>query len=447
MQEHSTQHPLLQPLFRTLTRPQRQNLLALVVAVQLARTLVLRRLALFLILGSSTASCYRHLQRVLSWEQEKTWKPLSQLWVRTVLRTFAPGRGRVPLLIDGTMHRDRCRSLWVMLPVGGRAVPLAFWRANNDFGGKGAQREFEDQALRELADWLPKGRKVVLIGDRGFRGVDRLRFLRKLGWSFVLRVTGDTKVLLPTGKQGRGRPQWVLLQEQAPAVGKRWQRARVTFGKTDPVVVNLFALRQTLLAPKHIVSNKGKRTAQVATETTWFLVTDLPLSVDAAGVYAWRMQIEETFRDYQALFGMEPERTQQPTQRLVALLWALMLGRALELLPVASEPGQRTPSEAAPEASPARHCPQVPAWPRLDPRTTEAPRNKRPEYASESATRAGLHQFFVQLVLGQLPFQGELQALYAKSQRMRERPQVRERRRAEPAPRRRSRHEPCSSPA
>lgn len=434
MQGSSTPHPLLQPLFRTLTRPQRQNLLALVVAVQVARTLVLRQLALFLILGITTASCYRHLQRVLAWEQEKTWKPLGKLWVRAVLRTFAPGRGRVPLLIDWTLHRDRCRSLWVMLPVGGRAAPLAFWLAKNDFGGKGAQREFEDEALRELADWLPKGRRVVLIGDRGFRGGDRLRFLRQLGWSFVLRVTGDTKVQLPTGKKGGGRRRWVLLHAAAPATGERWQRAKVTFGKMHPTVVNLFAVRQPLLAPKRIISNKGKRTEQVATETTWFLVTDLPLTVDAAAVYAWRMQIEETFRDYKALFGLEQERTQQPTQRLVALLWALMLGMAFDLLPVPSVPGE--------------HCrPQVPPWPPLEPETTTAPGNARREYPSESVTRAGLHQFFVQLVLGQLPFQAELQALYTKSRRMQERPQVRDRRRAEPAMRRRTRHGPCSSPA
>ena len=441
MRNDSTPHPLLQPLYRKLTRPQRQNLLALVVAVQLARTLVLRQLALFLILGITTASCYRHLQRVLAWEQEKTWKPLSQLWVRTVLRTFAPGRGRVPLLIDWTMHRDRCRSLWVMLPVGGRAVPLAFWLAPNDLGGKGTQRAFEDAALQELAQWLPKGRKVVLLGDRGFRGVDRIRCLRKLGWNFVLRVTGDTHVQLPTGKKGRGRPPWVRLDTHAPAVGQRWQRAQVPLGKLDPIVVNLFAVRQPLLTPKRIVTNKGKKTDQVATETTWFLVTDLPLSVDAAAVYAWRMQIEQTFRDYKALFGMEQERTRQPTERLGGLLWALMLGMALDLWPLAAPAGPAT----TPMAAPPR--PQVPAWPRLEPETTAAPAPARREYPSESATRAGLHEFFVQLLLGQLPFQAELQALYAKSQRLKERPQVRDRRRTEPVVRSRSRRKPCSSPA
>jgi hypothetical protein len=434
MHRDSTPHPLLQPLFQQLTRPQRQNLVALVVAVQLARTLILRQLALFLVLGITTASCYRHLQRVLAWNQETTWKPLAKLWVRAVLRCFAPGREPLPLVIDWTMHRDRCRSLWVMLPVGGRAVPLAFWLAKNDFGGDGCQRAFEDAALTELAGWLPKRRPVVLIGDRGFRGVDRMRFLRQLRWHFVLRVTGETKAQLPAGKKGRGRRRWVTLQSQAPEVGKRWQYARVPLGKTDPEPVNLFAIRQPLLAPKPIRTNKGKKTDRVATETTWFLATDLPLTVDAGEVYAWRMQIEQTFRDYKALFGMEQERTREPTQRLVALLWALMLGMALDLHGSAPEP------EAGPRL-------EVPCLPRLQAGATEAPAPERPRYPSESVTRAGLHQFLVQLVLGELPFQAELRALFAKSQRLRERPQVRDRRRTEPPLRQRERRVSCTAQA
>jgi hypothetical protein len=443
MHPNSTPTTLLQPFYRHLTRPQRQNFLALVVAVQCARTLVLRQLALFLCLGISSASCYRHLQRVLAWEQEQTWKPLSQFWVRTVLRCFAPGRGRVPLLIDWTMHRDRCRSLWVMLPVGGRAVPLAFWLAANELGGPGSQRAFEDQALTELAAWLPPGRPVVLIGDRGFRGVDRIRFLRQLGWGFLLRVTGDTQAALPTGKKGRGRPRWAALRTQAPAVGGRWQHAHVRFGKTRPERVHLVAIRQPLLTPKRVLTPKGKKTDQLATETTWFLVTDLPLTLDAVQVYAWRMQIEQTFRDYKALFGMEQERTQQPTQRLVALLWALMVGMALDVQsPVLPQGTGDEPALAAAGAHP-----QVPPWPRWEPAPPVASSPERPQYPSESRTRAGLHQFVVQLFLGQLPFQAELQALYAKSQRLRDRPQVRDRRREQPALRHRITRNPSKIPA
>jgi hypothetical protein len=426
MHAESTPDRLLRPLRQHLTRPQWQNLLALVVAVQVSRTLILRQLALFLATPISSASCYRRLERVLAWEQRETWKPLAKLWARAVLRCFAPKGGRIPLLIDWTAHRDRCFSLWVMLPVGGRAVPVAFWLSARNFGGTGCQRRFEDQALKELREWVPRRYRVVLIGDRGFRGADRMRCLQKLGFHFVLRVSAETKAYR------RGR--WVALQDQRPGLGQRWQRRQVRLGANDPVVVNLVAVRQPLLAPRPVLNEKGKPTGQVRTETTWFLATDLPLTVDVAAGYAWRMQIEQTFRDYKALLGLEQERTKQPWERLHALLWAMQIGMTLDLSLGCVGRG--------PEAVP----PEVPEWPR-DEGGTDAPPGVRPEYRSESETREGLHQFFVQVICGQMPFMEDLAALYAKSRRMQERPQVRDRRRTEPALRNRTRRKTAPCPA
>src|SRR5207249_1721398 len=98
---------LLEPLRRHLTKPQWHNLIALVLAVQLARTLVLRQLALLLLWSIFSTSCYRRLSRLLSWEQppaadpthpeERSPKPkhpfdfqrLHRLWVRAVVSCFA----------------------------------------------------------------------------------------------------------------------------------------------------------------------------------------------------------------------------------------------------------------------------------------------------------------------------------------------------------------------
>jgi hypothetical protein len=181
---------LLRPLRRSLTKPQWQNLVALIVAVQLARTLVLHQLALYLVWVITSASCYRRLKRFLA-GGAKRFDALQRAWVRVVLGGFAPGRSRLLLLIDWTWHRDHCRSLWIMLPVGGRAIPLAFWLAPPRLGGPGSQRQFEDQALLQLRQWLPKGRQALLIGDRGFGGRDRMRFLKRLGFRFLLRINGD----------------------------------------------------------------------------------------------------------------------------------------------------------------------------------------------------------------------------------------------------------------
>jgi hypothetical protein len=208
-----------------LTKPQWQSLLALVVAIQLARTLVQRQLALYLLWAISSESCYRRLERLLAWEPQR-WEPLQRAWLRAVLACFAPGSGRLTLLIDWTLHRDRCRSLWIMLPLGGRAVPLACWLAPPELGGKGAQRALEDQALTQLRAWLPTRRRVLLIGDRGFRGRDRMQFLQRLRFQFILRVTGDTMVQIAG--------QWQRLADVAPAVESGGSGRACSMGRRSP---------------------------------------------------------------------------------------------------------------------------------------------------------------------------------------------------------------------
>jgi hypothetical protein len=416
MDSQYTTDPLLAPLRRHLTRPQWQNLVVLVVALQLARTLILRQVALSLVCVISTASGYRRLERLLS-TQAPVFQPLQRAWVRLILRRFAPGRGRVPLLMDWTWHRDRCRSLWVMLPVGGRAVPLAFFLAPVELGGQGTQRAFEDRALTQLRGWLPRARRFILIGDRGFGSRERLGFLQRLGFAAILRINGDTKIQLAG--------QWQALASLRPPVGGRRQWSQVPLGKLNArerIVVNVVAVRQPLLAPKRLLTNKGKPTGKTTDETTWYLITDLPLSVDVVALYQLRMQIEESFRDFKALLGMERERIERPAERLRVLLWGLMIGMALDL----------HLAGAGPAAS---------GTPRLQGPATAAPPVVVPRYRSESATREGLHQVLVQLVLTPSLLGTTLQAVAGKSVRLQQRPQVRERRRGTPASRQRKKRD------
>jgi len=403
----------LDPLRRRLTKPQWQNLILLIVAVQFARTFIGRQLALYLICLISSSSCYRRLERLLSMG-EKVPRLLQRTWVRLVLRVFAPGRGRLNVLIDWTWHRDRCRSLWLMLPVGGRAVALAFFLAPPKLSGPGSQRAFEDEALKQLREWLPRGRRVLLIGDRGFGGRDRVRFLKEQGFQYLVRVNGDTQIFL--GKKWRPLSQW------APPLGQRRHVEEVLVGKFQPherVSVNVIAVHQTLLFPKRVLTNKGKPTGKTITETTWFLLTDLPPETDAVALYRQRMQVEESFRDYKSLFGLEAERTKQPWERLGMLLWAMMIGMAFDLS-LGGAAGQRTRA------------------PRISPEAQEAPSPAIPWYRSESVTREGLHEMVVQLVLGSSPFTAVLRAIAAKSRRMQARQQVRNRRQETPAPRHRT---------
>ena len=417
----------LEPLRPCLTKSQWQNLVLLVIAVQISRSLILHQLARALPLGISCDSGQRRLDRVLHWnittrkhslksDYNRRWRRLQQQWVRTVVRCFTRGRGALVILLDWTLHQDRCRSLWVMLPVKGRAIPLAFWVAPLEMGGAGCQRKLEDEALEELKKMLPRHRKVVLVGDRGFRGKDRMRFLEKQGWKFILRVTGDTTIQTEEG--------WQTLEALRPEVGGSWKKEQVLYGKMGPAFqVNLVAVRQALLMPKVVRTNKGKKTGQTVEETTWFLATNLDLRIDVVAIYAWRMKIEETFRDYKAVWGMEKERMQEPWKTLGPLLWALMISMALDML-------LADPEARAPERLP--RC------------ASSAPQNASSCYPGQSETQEGLHQFLFQLITGQSLFAEELQAIRAKSETMRQRPQVQNRRRSQPALRSRTKKLPAS---
>ena len=416
---------LLQDLAPCMSKPRWQNFLLLVVALQVARSFILWRIAAALLLPIPHESRYQRIKRVLSW-QETDWQDLRRAWVRAAIDLFAPGLGPLVILTDWTLHTDRCRSLWVQLPVGGRGVPLAFWLTANEFGGAGKQREFEDAAFRELAGWLPEGRVVIIVGDRGFGGRERMRFFRhQLGWYFVLRVTGDARI------QWQG--VWRRLDSLEPPVGQRWQAERVRYGRKGSVVVNVVAVRERLPEAKPVRDWKGHLTGETVTETVWYLVTNLPLTVDVVALYALRMQIEQSFRDYKTEFGLEQERTEDPVKRLPVLLLALMVVVALEI-----HKGQEVVGRDQEEldwrgwalAPPAREEPAavgggtVVAEPTADAAYALAER----DYPVVSVLREGQQRCWLELLWGQAEMVAVLRAAGQKCQRMQQRPQVQGRR-------------------
>jgi hypothetical protein len=338
-------------------------------------------------------------------------------------------------MTDWTKHTDRCQSLWVQVPVGGRGVPLAFWLTANEFGGAGKQREFEDAAFRELAGWLPPGRVVILLGDRGFGGRDRMRFFRyQVGWYFVLRVTGDARV--------HWQGVWRRLDSLEPPVGFRWQAEGVRYGRTKSVVVNVVAVQERLPQAKPVRDWKGRLTGKTVTETVWYLVTNLPLTVDVVALYALRMQIEQSFRDYKTDFGLEQEQTANPVQRLPVLLLALMVVVALEIRQGQAEVGS-DPDELAwrswvlpppPQAEPTI----LGGWTVTEEPTPNAAwALAQRDYVVVSVLREGQHQSWVDLLRGRSALRPVLDAAWEKSDRLQQRPQAHGRRKVHRTKRRR----------
>src|SRR3954464_5133125 len=95
----------------------------------------------------------------------------------------------------------------------GRATPLVWLSVFKD-ELKDARNAYEDASLRRLAEVLPAGVRATLLADRGFADTKLFEFLTELGFGYVIRLKGNTKV---SAADGTTRPaaEWVGQGTQA----------------------------------------------------------------------------------------------------------------------------------------------------------------------------------------------------------------------------------------
>src|SRR5215218_335000 len=89
----------------------------------------------------------------------------------------------------------------------GRATPLIWLSVHKD-ELTDARNAYEDAAVRRLAEVLSDDVKVTLLADRGFADTKLFGFLDELGFDYVIRLKGNTKV---SAGDGLTRPagEWV----------------------------------------------------------------------------------------------------------------------------------------------------------------------------------------------------------------------------------------------
>jgi len=80
----------------------------------------------------------------------------------------------------------------------GRATPLIWLSVHKD-ELTDARNAYEDAAVRRLAEVLPDDVKVTLLADRGFADTKLFGFLDELGFDYVIRLKGNTKVSAADG--------------------------------------------------------------------------------------------------------------------------------------------------------------------------------------------------------------------------------------------------------
>jgi hypothetical protein len=75
----------------------------------------------------------------------------------------------------------------------GRATPLVWLSVLKDELSH-ARNDYEDACLRRLAEVLPAGVRVTILADRGFADIKLFDFLGELGFGYVIRLKGNTRV-------------------------------------------------------------------------------------------------------------------------------------------------------------------------------------------------------------------------------------------------------------
>mgnify|MGYP000873751010 CR=1 FL=1 len=180
----------------------------------------------------------------------------------------------IRLAIDGTSPNGACVVVRLSLCFRGRALPMC-WKT---FATRSHSVRYDwyvavlDQALA----LIPEGCSVTLLGDRGFGHRRLMKWCKKAGWHYVLRLKADSIVVLRDGSRCRL---------------DTWKPERQTVMHLADVRVQ--DEHRQLVGPLHIHMAFAPEPAK----EPWYLASDQAGSYAATADYRCRMQIEASFRD------------------------------------------------------------------------------------------------------------------------------------------------------
>ncbi|GIV80681.1 MAG: hypothetical protein KatS3mg051_1009 [Anaerolineae bacterium] len=278
-----------------VTRHFKRNVVIFSRAVVLARSSHLRALAG--VSGGRADSQRRRLQRFVAGQP-----PLEAFfaaWTKSVLSVL---KARLVVLV---VDETKLLALWGAMVVGvaykQRCIPLAWriYRANSarDYPSEG-QVQMILTLLRQVQAGMPPGCRVRVLADRGIGTSPTLmRGIAEMGWTFLFRVTKQSKIILPDG-------QAVTFYDQVRQPGEMYQASGWVFKKRGHIPAQV----RVLWAP----------TAQ----EPWSLVTNDPAV--RGWEYGQRMWLDESFRDLKS-HGWQVEDTALTDPQRLAHLWIFLV--------------------------------------------------------------------------------------------------------------------------
>lgn len=247
--------------------------------------------------GGQADSQRRRLQRFLA--QAQPLEVFFSHWTCSMVK--AVGHQTVVLVVDETKLKASFGVMVVGLVYEARCIPLAWrvYRANSraDYPAEG-QVEMIIQLLQAIAAGLPAGIKVRVLADRGIGTSPALmRGIMALGWTFLFRVTKQSKIVLPDGTA-------VTFYDQIQQPGQSYAASGLVFKKRGRVAAHVRVLW-------------GQQA-----HNRWALVTNDPAL--SGWEYAQRMWIEEAFRDLKS-HGWHVESTTFTDPQRMARLWIFLV--------------------------------------------------------------------------------------------------------------------------
>jgi hypothetical protein len=254
--------------------------------------------------GDTTpAATRRRLERTLANDRldpEAAWPQLA----RAVLAGCAGGP--ILLILDETPNRNDLRCLKITLAYRKRALPIR--AACYAPGGQpGPMPGLIRRLFREVAAGLPARVEVTLLADRGLAWPQVVDACRALGWHYVIRLQGQTRVRTAEGRERSAA-------ELAPRPGACWHGAAEVFKKSG--------WRACAVAACWMRGREGP----------WLLVSDRDDGPRLFGRYAKRTWTEELFRDEKSSgFHWEQSHVTDPVHAgrlvlVIALATYLALG-------------------------------------------------------------------------------------------------------------------------
>ncbi len=176
------------------------------------------------------------------------------------------------LSLDTSMLWSRYCLIRVAVVYRGRAIPVA-WRVIEHSSSSVKIAAYKD-LLKRAARLMPKGVKVILLGDRGFIDTQLMKLARlELNWHYRIRIKSDFWIWRP----GKG---WCQVKDFHLGWGQALLLQNVRIHKTNPYgSVNLALAREPI---------NGE---------LWYIVSDQSTTLQTVREYGLRFDIEENFLD------------------------------------------------------------------------------------------------------------------------------------------------------